>query len=151
MIRIAPAGDYAPLDEACARGGSFDWVVFPSANAVDAFIGRLVLTPQDLRVLAGVNLCAVGPETAERLAHHGLKVDLVPSEYRAEGVLHAMAEIGDVAGLAVLLPHADIGRELLADELRNLGAKVTEVIAYRTVVAEPTGEAEPDIYRMLLD
>src|ERR1700704_5995515 len=57
----------------------------------------------------------------------------------------------DVKGLKVLLPHADIGREVIAEELRKQGAEVTEVIAYRTVIAEPEREGEPDIYRMLLD
>ena len=42
MIRIAPPEDYGPLDEACARVGEFDWIVFSSANAVDAFIERLL-------------------------------------------------------------------------------------------------------------
>ena len=46
---------------------------------------------------------------------------------------------------------ADIGREVIADQLRKQGADVTEVVAYRTVVAEPEREGEPDIYRMLLD
>ena len=36
LIRIAPPADYGPLDEACARVGSFNWIVFPSVNAVDA-------------------------------------------------------------------------------------------------------------------
>ena len=54
-------------------------------------------------------------------------------------------------GLRILLPHADIGREIVGDELRKQGADVTEVVAYRTVVAEPEREGEPDIYRMLLE
>src|ERR1700704_3303049 len=57
----------------------------------------------------------------------------------------------DVKGLKVLLPHADIGREVVAEELRKQGAEVTEVIAYRTVVTEAEREGEPDIYRMLLE
>ena len=55
------------------------------------------------------------------------------------------------AACSVLLPRADIGREVIADELRKQGADVTEVVAYRTVVAEPEREGEPDIYRMLLE
>jgi len=149
MIRIAPPEDVAPLDQAAAQAGSFDWIVFTSANAVDAFIGRLLAGPQDFRALKGVKLCVVGPATAERLARHGLKVDLTPAEYRGEAVVRAMAESGEVRGLRVLLPHADIGREVIAEELRKQGADVTEVIAYRTVAAEPEGE--PDVYRMLLD
>ena len=54
-------------------------------------------------------------------------------------------------GVRVLLPRADIGREVIADELRKQGADVTEVVAYRTVVVETEREGEPDIYRMLLE
>jgi uroporphyrinogen III methyltransferase/synthase len=65
--------------------------------------------------------------------------------------VRAITEAGDVQGLKILLPHADIGREVIADELRRQGADVTEVVAYRTVVVEPDREGEPDIYRMLLE
>src|SRR5213078_4044510 len=61
------------------------------------------------------------------------------------------AETTDITGLSVLLPRADIGREVIGDELRKRGAAVTEVIAYRTAVVEPEREGEPDIYRMLLE
>jgi uroporphyrinogen III methyltransferase/synthase len=148
MIRIVPPSDYAPLDDACARAGSFDWIVFASSNAVDAFLERLLATPQDLRALSGVKLCAVGAATAARLADRGLKVDMMPSEFRAEAVIQAL---GDVRGSKILLPRADIGRELLAEDLKKGGAIVTEVVAYQTVVAEPEREGEPDIYQMLLN
>ena len=151
MIRIAPPDDYGPLDDACNRAGTFDWIIFSSANAVDSFIQRLLATPHDLRSLRSVKLCAVGPATAERLAKYGLKVDLSPAEYRAESVLNALSAGRELHGSKFLLPRADIGRELLADELRKQGADVTEVIAYRTVIVEPEREGEPDIYRMLLE
>ena len=57
-----------------------------------------------------------------RLNLHGLKVDLTPAEYRSEAVLHAISKNGNVRGLGILLPHADIGRELIAEELRKQGA-----------------------------
>jgi uroporphyrinogen III methyltransferase / synthase len=151
MIRIVPPEDYAPLDDVCARAAEFDWVIFASVNAVDAFVNRLLEGPQDVRCLNGVKLCAVGPATAERLAKHGLKVDLTPPEYRADAVLRELSEKTTVKGLTFLLPRADIGRDVLADELRKQGAQVTEVIAYRTVIAEPDREGEPDIYHMLLE
>jgi uroporphyrinogen III methyltransferase/synthase len=151
MIRIVPPDDYGPIDEACARIDEFDWIVFSSTNAVDVFLKRLLASTRDIRALHEVKLCAVGPAAAERLAEHGVKVDLIPSEYRAEAVVHAIAEQGSVKGLRVFLPRADIGREVIADELRKQGAEVTEAIAYRTVIADPEREGEPDIYRMLLD
>jgi uroporphyrinogen III methyltransferase/synthase len=151
MIRILPPDDYGPLDEACRSIGRFDWIVFTSGNAVDAFMARLLAAARDLRALGGVKLCAVGPATTERLAKHGLRVDLVPQEYRAETLAQALAESGTVRGLKIFVPRADIGREVVAEELRKHGAEVTEAVAYRTVVAEAEREGEPDIYRMLLE
>ena len=151
MIRIEPPEDFGPLDAACAHVAEFDWIVFTSSNAVDAFLDRLLAGPHDLRALKGVQLCVVGPSTGERLARRGLKVDLTPAEYRAEAVVRAMSETGEIRGLRVLMPHADIGREIVADALRSQDADVTEVVAYRTVAVEAEREGEPDIYRMLLE
>jgi uroporphyrinogen III methyltransferase/synthase len=151
MIRVVPPEDFGALDAACERAGDFDWIVFSSVNAVDAFIERLLAGPRDLRALKGVKLCVVGPSTGERLARYGLKVDVTPEEYRADAVVPAMAALGALQGQKVLLPHGDIGREVVADELRRQGADVTEVVAYRTVIAEAEREGEPDIYRMLLE
>lgn len=149
-IRIVPPEDLSPLDEACAKASSFDWIVFTSVNGVDSFLGRLLAGPRDVRDLKGVRLCAIGPATAERLQRHAIKVDLMPREYRTEGVVAALRESGDLKGKRILLARADIAREVLADELRRSGAHVTDVVAYRNVPAE-SREDEPDVYRMLLD
>ncbi len=153
MIRIAPPDDYGPLDRAIADAGTFEWIVFTSANAVDAFMRRLQSGVTDFRNLKGVKLCAVGPVTAGRLAQYGLKADLEPSEYRSESIVPALREAGNtrLKGTRFLLPRADIGREVLVDELRKAGAEVTDVTAYRTVLAEIEREGDPDIYRMLLE
>src|SRR5262249_26307187 len=111
----------------------------------------LLAGPADLRALKGVKLCVVGPATAEHLTARGLKVDVTPAEYRAEAVVRAMGETGSLHGARVLLPRADIGREIVADGLRAEGGDVTEVIAYRTVAVEAERDGEPDVYRMLLE
>src|SRR5262249_2796142 len=90
MIRIVPPGDSSALDDACARASTFDWIIFSSVNAIDAFMDRLLASAHDLRELKGVRLCVVGPSTGERLARYGLKVDLTPPEYRSESVVHAI-------------------------------------------------------------
>ena len=145
-IAIAPPEDPGPLDAACNRIATFDWVVFTSVNAVARVVERLaargILGLQDAR------LCAVGPATAEALAGHGLRVDLVPDEYRAEGVIRAMRGQGDLTGVRVLLPRGDLARDLLPAALRRAGAEATAVTAYRTVPADLDREG-PDIRRML--
>ena len=120
-------------------------------NAVDHFMERLYRGNRDVRDLKGVRLCAVGPSTRDRLARYGVRIDLVPTDFRAEGVVEALSRITPLAGTRFLLPRADVGRERLAEALRSAGAEVTDVVAYRTLPAEPDPDRDPDIYRMLLD
>lgn len=149
MVAIAAPEDREPLREAAARAGTFDWIVFTSVNSVDGFMAALHESHRDLRALAGPLLCAVGSATAARLARHGLIVDVVPREFRAEAVFETMASRGTLAGRRVLLPRADIGREVIATDLRQAGAEVTEVVAYRTVPCDPRA-GDPDVYGLLL-
>lgn len=152
LIRIVPPDDPVPLAEAARGAAHFDWIVFSSANAVDAFMRTLIDGSRDVRAIAGPRLCTVGRGTAERLAHYGIVADLVPDEFRAEVLVSALVHHGVGAGTRVLLPRADIGRDVAADGLRHAGATVTEVIAYRTVLDESVREGgEPDVYRLLLD
>lgn len=150
-IRIEPPEDYGPLDTACAEITSFDWVVFTSVNGVESFMSRLIDGSRDVRSLCGVRLCAIGPATAGRLERYGLRVDLVPSEHRAEAVFDALQQVDDLAGRRVLLPRADLAREVLATSLEQAGARVTEATAYRTVLAEADRDHGPDVYEMLLE
>lgn len=150
-IRIAPPEDVQALDRAAAEAGAYDWIVFTSANAVDYFMQR-VLANGDIRDLKGVRLCAIGVSTAQRVARYGIRVDLTPDEARSEAVIDALRGTGRLAGARVLLPRADIAREVLADQLRDAGADVSEVAAYRTMaLGGAESDGNQDIYRMLLD
>ena len=149
LINIVPPDDYGPLDKACENAGAFDWIVFTSANGASAFMDRLLVGPRDVRALADAKLCAVGPGTAARLTRFGIKVDLVPEDHAAEGVVNALKATGSIKGARVLFPKADIARDTLPEDLRAAGAEVTEVVAYRTVTAE--SDAHLGIYRQLLD
>jgi uroporphyrinogen III methyltransferase/synthase len=152
LIRILPPSDVAPLRRAAERAADFDWIVFTSANAVESFMRTLLSVRRDVRALAGPQLAAVGTSTADRLASYGIKVDLIPSEFHGEGLAAALTAQGSLSGQRVLLPHADIAREVVAEQLRAAGADVTEVVAYRTVVDESLRDAEgTDVYRMLLE
>jgi uroporphyrinogen III methyltransferase/synthase len=149
-IRIAPPEDLPALDRACADAATYDWIVFTSANAVDYFMQR-VLANGDIRDLKGVRLCAIGPSTAERVSRYGVRIDLTPDEARSEAVIDALRAAGGLKGSRLMLPRADIAREVLADQLRDAGAEVSEVVAYRTMLGGGERDGDQDIYRMLLD
>jgi uroporphyrinogen III methyltransferase/synthase len=149
-IRIAAPEDPAPLDEACRNAGSFDWIVFASANAVDYFM-RGLLANGDVRDLHGVRLCTVGPSTASRLQRYGIRVDLTPAEFRTDALVQALTGSGSLKDQRILVPRADIARDRLAEELREAGATVVDVVAYRTLPGGVDRDGAFDVYRMLLD
>ena len=134
-IEIANLEDYTQLDSAIESLGGYGWVIFTSANGVEAFFGRMAQLGRDTRILGGLKVGAIGPATAEALAQYGIVPDLVPSEFVSEAVVTAMAD-REIKGVRVLLPRADIGRDDLADGLARLGAQVDSIAVYRTVLPQ---------------
>ena len=134
-IAIVPPRDWTMLDQAIHELSRYDWIVFTSVNGVHYFLQRLDHSGRDVRALAGARLCAIGPRTAEALAAARLKVDLLPTEYQAEGLIEAFSK-KQIKGAKILIPRAEVARDLLPDELRAQGAEVTVAVAYRTVRPE---------------
>lgn len=134
-IAIAPPDSWEPLDSALQRLSQYDWIIFTSVNGVHFFMQRLLAAGKDARELKGVKLAAIGPKTAEALETLMLRPDLVPDEYRAEGILEAFAG-GDLNGKRFLMPRALAAREILPEKLREWGADVDVVPAYQTLLPE---------------
>jgi uroporphyrinogen-III synthase len=126
LIEIRPAEGRA-LEDAIETMGTFDWVVLTSVNGVAAVAQGLAGLGGDARV------AAVGPVTAQALREQGVEPAFVAT--RASDDI--AAGLGDIAGLRVLLPQADLAEPHLADELRGRGAHVEAVVAYRTILVEP--------------
>ena len=134
-IQIVPPISWQAIDQAIARLGEYDWLIFTSVNGVKPFMDRLLVARKDSRALAHLRVCAIGPRTAEEMARYGVTPDLVPSEFQAEGVLAALAE-HDLRGKKVLIPRAEVAREILPERLRRMDAEVDVVVVYRTIAPE---------------
>jgi uroporphyrinogen III methyltransferase/synthase len=143
-IEIRPAADYGPLDRALAELGTYDWLIFTSANGVRFFLDRLDRSAVDLRALRA-RICAIGPATRAAVERLHLKVDLMGKEYVAEGLLEAFGPY-DLAGRRVMLPRAAVARDLVPVELARRGARVDVVEAYRTVVPEGAAGQAREIF-----
>ena len=145
-IKIAPPPDaYRAVDQAIQRIADYDWLIFTSTNGVDAFFARLFAAGKDARALSRARLAAIGTSTAKRLRVYGLTADLMPGEFRAEGILAVLKE-HLVAGARILIPRALEAREILPDRLREYGASVDVAPVYETV----TEEDDPAAVRAML-
>jgi uroporphyrinogen-III synthase len=143
MIRIGPMEDTRDLDAAIRQLDSYHWLVFASANAVEFFMKRLHATRPEMRWEPGApRIAAVGPGTRAALVRHGVSVDFVPDVHTgislAEGILGTAPE--GFAGVRVLMPRAQEGREDAAALLRRHGAIVDDVPTYRTDPSPPSRE-----------
>jgi uroporphyrinogen III methyltransferase/synthase len=145
-IRIVEPDDYGPLDQALSALATFDWIVFTSPNGVDHFVRRLFAKGQDVRGLAGLRLATIGPATTERLRACCLTVDCEPATHTAEGLLETLLKAADLKGRKFLIPRATEAREALPAGLREAGAEVVEVPAYKTLMAEAP---DPDTLALL--
>lgn len=138
-IEIQPVEDPRPFDAALAELGRFGWVVFTSTNGVEAFFDRLAEGGRDARALAGSRVCAIGPSTAGALRQRGIVADWMPEDFLTEAIVEGFRQI-DLRGVEVLLARADIAPPALAEGLREHGARVTEVAAYRTTPSASSRE-----------
>lgn len=133
-----------PTDEKVRDAiGSLDrtaLVIFASANAVDIFFQMLNSTGADARALHRSKLCAIGQETAESMARHGVRPELVTSEYTAEGLAKTL-EGWDLEARRVLVPRAEIARDALPSLLAKRGAEVHILPVYQAVCPPEAGPA----------
>jgi len=136
-IAIVPPESYEELDAAIQAIARYHWIVFTSANAVRTFSERFALTLQPAAALARIRMAAVGSATGEALTELLRAPDLTPGLFQADAILPL---IGNVRAKRILLPTADIGRDVLARGLRERGAEVDTVVAYRTVAAAEISE-----------
>jgi uroporphyrinogen III methyltransferase/synthase len=115
-------------------------VIFASANAVDIFFQMLLTSGGDARAFHGSKLCAIGHETAESLERHGLRPELITSEYTAEGLAKAL-EGWEMQGMHVLVPRAEVARDALPSLLANRGAEVEILPVYQAMCPPEAGDA----------
>ena len=132
-IRIAPPTDLRAFAELVQDAHAYDWIVFTSANGVEAFFEFFFKLYDDAREIGAARIAAIGPATAQRVKDFHLHVDLQPEEFVAEAVVREFQKQGDVENLRILLVRAEKARDVLPKQLSALGAIVDEGFAYRTV------------------
>jgi uroporphyrinogen III methyltransferase / synthase len=142
VLEIIPPQDMRPLEASIHRlaNGGFQGVTFSSANGVDGLLNQIMALGYDARIFARTQIASVGPSTANQLKKHGLKSDIVPSEFSAEALLHSLPN--DLTGQHWLVTSTNRSRETLTTGLRSRGAQVTTVICYETA---PVQQLKPGV------
>ena len=131
-IEILPPPSWEDLDRAIKHISGYDWILFTSVNGARYFLKRLYFAGKDVRSIGSVKIGAIGPKTEEALLEGGIRPDLMPDDYLSEGIVKALKR-HHIDGKRVLLPRPAIAGKYLPAKLKEMGAIVDEVEAYKTV------------------
>ena len=144
-IEITDPPDWLSVDAAIEELDRFDWLVFASGNAIERFVKRVRRLHGNLNGLSKVRVAVVGRKSAEKVRSYGLRVDLCPRRHTASDLAEQFADV-NVSGLRVLIPRGQKGRRTIPDALCAQGARVREVVVYRTV--KPPGISQQVVRRL---
>jgi uroporphyrinogen-III synthase len=112
-------------------------VVFLSPNAVA--YGLNALESNGVALPSGIEVVAIGPGTAARLAQSGVVTTAIPKDqFDSEGLLQ-LKQFALPTGKLILIFGGEGGREWLANQLRKAGAQVVQIECYRRSLPEATG------------
>ncbi|MDH4231623.1 MAG: uroporphyrinogen-III C-methyltransferase [Nitrospirota bacterium] len=149
-VEIVPPEDWDELDRGIDTIESYDWLVFTSSNGVDYFFRRFFERDRDIRELKGLKICAIGTKTAASIKKFGIRVDLIPGTFNAEGLIEAFTDPQGaesikpgalpLEGKKFLLPRAEVAREIFPEKIRELGGAIDVPVAYRAVKPEKHGK-----------
>ena len=157
-IEIVPPKNYIELDNAIDSIETYHWLIFTSRNGVKYFFGRFFEKDRDIRDLKGIKICTIGNRTAKEVKKYGLKVDLIPEKFHAEGLIDAIINMikkkktsktksasgrqksKSLKGVRFLLPRAEVAREILPEKIRELGGEIDVPVVYRTIKPESHGK-----------
>ncbi|MBU6523171.1 fused uroporphyrinogen-III synthase HemD/membrane protein HemX [Ralstonia pickettii] len=147
LLDIAPTPNLDDLRAALGDPSRYALVVFVSPNAVQQAFAAM---PEGFRWPQEVPVAVVGPASAQALATHGvappaysvIKPDTHADDARQDSeALYARLDVPSLSGREVLIVRGNGGREWLADQLREAGASVRTVEAYRRSVPVPDAAA----------
>lgn len=136
-IAVEPPESWTPLDQALRSIARYDYVVFTSRNAVEAVYARLPIAGFPEGIPAGPEVVAAGEATATLLHDRGVETLRRPERQNVQGVAAAIL-CDDIRGRSILYPTSDLAGFGLKQQLEAAGARVDQLVAYRTVAPEET-------------
>jgi uroporphyrinogen-III synthase len=138
VVSFAPPQDFAPVDAALQELHRFDWAIFTSLNVVHALVARIGTLGLKFHHLGKPpRIAVVGPATKQEAERAGFSVDYVAKTHLGVALAEELGE--QLRNTSVFLPRSDRANPDLPDALRRFGAKLAEVVAYRTL---PPGDVD---------
>ena len=132
LITVSKEIDKHTLHDALSELGSYDWIVFTSANGVRYFLEEFYRIYDDVRSLGLLRFAAIGDSTAKAIREHHLKVECQPKIATAGALAEALIETGSLDSAKLLVITGNMNRDDLIEKLEDARAIVDCLQVYKT-------------------
>ncbi|MDX2187863.1 MAG: uroporphyrinogen-III C-methyltransferase [Opitutaceae bacterium] len=147
LITITKDVDRHSLVEILAELGTYDWIVFTSANGVRYFFEEFFKGFQDIRALGLLRFACVGKATAREIERHHVKVECMPDTATGESLATALAETGSLDSAKVIVVTGNLNRDTLVKKLEAASAIVDRLPLYKTEKTDLANDPIADDFR----
>jgi uroporphyrinogen-III synthase len=149
VIRISREVSKETLADALLEFGTYDWLVFTSANGVHHFFAEFLRVFDDIRALGLVRIACVGDATASAVAELHLKVECRPGRPTAEALAQEMVDTGSMDSAKVLVITGNLNRDILVRDLEEARAIVDCLQVYKTEAVDLSADPAAAEFRRL--
>jgi len=132
LVRVSPVVDKDLWAEVFPELGSYDWLVFTSANGVRHFFGAFFSVFPDVRALGAMRIACVGDATAAAVREFHLEVEITPARAVAEELAEMLVKTGSLDNSKMLVVTGNLNRDILVKRLEEAHAIVDCFMAYKT-------------------
>jgi len=148
FIQVEPDFQQQLVSEVLAGIAVYEWIIFTSANGVQAFFDIFYKAYDDIRCLGPMRIAAVGAATAAEIEKHKLKVDFLPSKANARILADELIEQEGMESVQVLVITGNQNREDLVTRLETEGRAIVDTLPlYKTSKTDLSKDAAAARYR----
>ncbi len=132
LIAVTKDIDLHALHDVLSELGSYDWIVFTSANGVRFFFDEFLRVYDDIRSLGLLRFAAVGDTTAAAIREKHLKIECQPKVATGAALADDLIATGSLDSAKVLVISGNLNREDLVQKLEDAHAIVDRLQVYKT-------------------
>lgn len=132
LITVTKEIDKEMLHDVLSELGSYDWIVFTSANGVRFFFDEFYRIYDDVRSLGLLRFAAVGDTTAKAITDQHIKVECQPKVATAEALADQLITTGSLDSAKLLVITGNLNRDELVRKLEDARAIIDQLQVYKT-------------------
>lgn len=147
LITITKDVDKHGFVEILSELGTYDWIVFTSANGVRYFFEDFLKGYHDIRALGLLRFACIGRATAREIEKFHIKVECMPDTATGSSLADALIATGSLDHAKIIVVTGNLNRDKLIKKLEAGRAIVDRMQIYKTEKTDLTNDPVAENFR----